>query len=307
MSSNQNKTRRLGAFSARLTRRAALQGAGAAGLAAALAAHGIRLAEASTGGWRQLDISAKDYGFELPDSIPAGYTEITLRNQSSEEHHAMFMRLHPGVTTKEFLGAAENEGPGALFALSSSAGGPGSVGRGEVSTVIVDLTPGEYVLICMVPDAHDMPHYKMGMMAPLAVTGVAGSGAGPTAETTVDLVDFSFDHLPGRVRAGKHVWKVMDSGTQLHEMVLYRLAAGVSFEQAKALLMAPPGSAPAAPAASAPFIAVAGVAPMSPGAVNWAVLDLKDGDYFANCYIPDTKTGKPHFDLGMIAPFTVAS
>lgn len=304
MAINENKTRHLHASPARLTRRATLKGAGAAGLAAALAAHGLRPALASTGGWRQLDISAKDYGFELPDSIPAGYTEITLRNQGSEEHHAMFMRLHPGVTAKEFLSAAENEGPGALFALSSSAGGPGSVGRGEASTVIADLTPGEYVLICMVPDAREMPHYKMGMMAPLAVTGVAGSGAGPTAETTVDLVDFSFDHLPGRIRAGKRVWKVLDSGTQLHEMVLYRLAAGVSFEQAKALLMAPPGSAPAA---AAPFIAVAGVAPMSPGAVNWAVLDLKDGDYFANCYIPDTKTGKPHFDLGMIAPFTVAS
>jgi hypothetical protein len=45
---------------------------------------------------------------------------------------------------------------------------------------------------------------------------------------------------------------------------------------------------------------------MNSGAVNWVVFDLQPADYFAICFVPDPKTGAPHFDLGMIRPFRVA-
>ncbi len=44
---------------------------------------------------------------------------------------------------------------------------------------------------------------------------------------------------------------------------------------------------------------------MNPGQTVWAPLDLTAGDCFAICFVPDTKTGAPHFMLGMIMPFTV--
>ncbi|HEX7387927.1 MAG TPA: hypothetical protein VF285_11735 [Castellaniella sp.] len=287
-----------------LTRRAILQGIGAAGLSTILTGHSALAAEAHATNRRRLKVVAKDYAFELPGSVPCGYTEITLYNEGSEEHHAMFMRLNPGTTVAEFMNAAKHEDLPALFAISSSAGGPGSIDHGKASTVIMDLTPGEYMVICIVPDAQGMAHYKMGMLAPLTVTGVAKAESTPRADLTIDLLDFSFSNLPRQIKAGKHLWKVVNTSPQLHEMILSRLARGISFNQAKAILMAPPPSAKA-PVPSVPFVAVAGAAPMSPGAINWAMLDLQAGDYFAVCFVPDTKTGKPHFELGMIAPVTV--
>lgn len=291
------------------TRRQALGSLGVAGLAALWSRHGLRSAQAAAPPYRPYVITANDDQFQLAPSTPGGYTAVTLNNSGAEPHHAMFMRLNPGATVAEFMAAAKGPDPGALFALATSAGGPGSVDSGQISHAIVDLAPGQYVVICMVPDAKGMPHYQMGMVAPLTVTAAAEPGAAPAAQTTIDLVDFSFDGLPPAVRPGRHVWKVVNTGAQLHEMVLNRLAPGHTFQQVAAMLTAPqPAGAPAAPPPGPPpFTGVAGVAPMSQGAANWAVLNLTPGDYFAICYIPDIKSGKPHFDLGMMKPFSVAA
>jgi len=45
---------------------------------------------------------------------------------------------------------------------------------------------------------------------------------------------------------------------------------------------------------------------MSPEFTNFAVPDLKTGEYFAICFVPDVATGAPHFPLGMMMGFTVS-
>lgn len=289
----------------RQSRRAMLMGMGAAGLVTALPARAVSAATQSAGDYPKLEMTAKDYRFELPARVSAGYTEITLTNAGSATHHAMFMRLHPGKTVDDFTKIAQHEDVGALFSISSSVGGPGSVDQGQKSTAILNLTPGQYVIICIVPGADGMPHYKMGMMAPLTVSQVTQEGSPPSASVTVDLVDFSFANLPGQVEAGRHIWKVVDTGKQLHEIILNRITPGVSFAQIEKILMTAPPDSASAHAGPPPFVGMAGIAPMNPGETNWAVLDLEPGDYFAICFIPDAKTGKPHFELGMIMPFTV--
>ena len=282
-----------------------LMGLGVAGLAAALPVHAAQPAGQTPSRYPKLAITARDYRFELPARVSSGYTEITLKNAGSATHHAMLMRLHPGKTVDDFTKIALHEDVGALFSISSSAGGPGSVDQGQSSTAIVNLTPGQYVVICMVPGADGMPHYKMGMMAPLTVSQVTQKGTPPAASVTVDLVDFSFADLPNQVAAGRHVWKVVDTGKQLHEIILNRIAPGMSFAQIQKILMTAPPDSASAHAGPPPFVGMAGIAPMSPGETNWAVLDLEPADYFAICFVPDIKTGKPHFELGMIMPFTV--
>ncbi|WP_291770368.1 hypothetical protein, partial [Castellaniella sp.] len=211
----------------------------------------------------------------------------------------------PGKTLDDFMKIAQHEDVGALFSVSTSVGGPGSVDQGQKSTAILNLTPGQYVVICIVPGADDMPHYKMGMLAPLTVSQATQEGKPPAASVTVDLVDFSFTNLPRQVKAGKHVWKVVDTGKQLHEIILNRIAPGMSFAQIEKILTAAPPDSTSPHAGPPPFVGMAGIAPLNPGETNWAVLDLKPGDYFAICFVPDIKTGKPHFELGMIMPFTV--
>ncbi|MGI8485877.1 MAG: hypothetical protein ACR2OU_16660 [Thermomicrobiales bacterium] len=305
-----------GPFDMHLTRRAALRGLGAAGLAAVFVARGTPFVGAQADTYPKLAITAKDYEFQLPATVPGGYTEITLKNEGPDTHHAMFMRLNEGKTLDDFMAAAKLPNFGALFAVSTSQGGPASIDAGQESSVILNLQTGQYVVICVIPGPDGMPHYQMGMLAPITVTEVLTAGTEPTAETTVDLVDFSFENLPKELPAGKHTWKVTDTGKQVHELSINRLAPGVTFDQVKAMLMAPLPASPvpgavatpqATPVMSGPppFVAMAGVAPMSPGETNWALIDVTAGDYFAICFVPDTKTGAPHFMLGMIMPFTV--
>jgi hypothetical protein len=207
-------------------------------------------------------------------------------------------------------------------------GGPGSIGPGRASTAVLDLEAGDYVVVCLVPDADGVPHLAKGMVLPVTVAeGSATPAAGvaaPVAELTLRLEDFAFADLPETVPSGSKIWEVVNSGQQLHEVVIYQMALGVTQAQIEAIFgIAADGGAAASPmagmdmaadapaaeaspaAAVAPFTAVSGMAPMNPGASGWIQFDAAAGNYFAICYIPDAATGAPHFMLGMVKFFTV--
>lgn len=263
------------------------------------------------------DMSA-GYSFGVPDSLPTGYVKVTLQNKSDADHHAMFLRPNKDVTADQLvekIKAAKN--PGEYAQMASSVGGPGSISVGQSSTVIMNLEEGSYVLICEIPGPDGTPHYLMGMVSQVEAkaSGMPVTTA-PTAETTVDLVDFSFKNLPATVTTGQHVWEVHNSGTEQHELAIFQLAPGVTGKMMYGMLAgseAPAGSpaataavpSPVAAQAGPPFTDVAGAAPMDPDNTVWPVIDLQPGDYTAVCFIPDPKTGKPHFMLGMFMEFSV--
>lgn len=254
------------------------------------------------------------YKFGFPASFPTGFVRVTLVNKSDADHHAMFMRMNPDVTTDQFIEKVKaSANPGEFAPLAVSIGGPGSLGPGEQTTVIMNLDEGPYVLICEVPGADGTPHYKMGMVD-MVTAQPEGTPVKtpPVAETTVDLVDFSFDNLPATLTPGQHIWEVTNTGKQLHEMVIERLSPGVTGEAALRMITGEgPAATPSAPVATPapsgpPFVGVGGCAPMNPGFSVWPVLDLAAGNYISVCFVPDIKTGKPHVMLGMFGEFSVA-
>ncbi len=307
----------------RFSRRAVLRAAGAAGLLTFTGMHPAVFAQEATpgaGGYPELTITATDYHFDLPDSVAGGWTRVTLVNNSESDHHAMLMRPHEGKTIDDVTAALQSPDLGALLSVAESIGG-GNVGPGGTASTIVNIDPGSYVVVCAIPGPDGRPHYMMGMQAPLDVTEAAGGASAPETDTTITLVEMSFDGLPDDATAGEATWEVTNGGEQLHEFIVMRLGEGVSFDMAKGILMsgeaATPASGAAAPSGPAsppagmamqgpPFMQIGGAAPMSPGYTNYPVLDLETGDYFAICFVPDAKTGEPHFMMGMIAPFSVA-
>jgi len=317
---------------------------GAAGAAlvmpsvAALRADGAAAQEATPepgGGfdaYRDTIVTATDFAFGLPATIPGGWNRLTLRNAGEMDHHAMVMALNPGVTWEDYLAASDRSmadfdpskgaNLGELLAVAASYGGPGSVGPDEESTAVLYLPPGEYAVICAIPGPEGKPHYALGMQSRLTVTDVPADAPAdpPVASGTIGLGEFLFVDLPDAVPAGPQVWQVNNIGAQLHELVVYRLSEGVAYQDALDMIAAGPDAA-AAPAGAtpmagmdeatpmaggAPFTALAGIAPMNPGASNWTQVDLAPGDYFAICFIPDVASGMPHFALGMAQPFTVS-
>lgn len=308
-----------GVFEQRLTRRAVLWRGGALGLGTLLTMGAVKAAGAQNAtvsalsSYPEVLITTANYKFDLPATVPGGWTRLTLRNQGTDGHHAMFLRLKEGETVDSILATAQKD-PNAVFTKVTSIGGPGSVSPGQQTTIIANLEPGQYLVVCAIPGPDGMPHYAMGMYAPLEVTAALSSAAAPKADATVKLVDFGFGMMPMETAAGSHIWEVANAGSQLHELAILQLAPGITFEQIQAMLAAETGAAtpatstataPAAEAGPPPVVGVAGVSPISPGQTNWQVLDLTAGNYVALCFVPDTKTGAPHVALGMIMPFTV--
>ena len=134
---------------------------------------------------------------------------MTLVNEGMEGHHAIFMRLNDDVTQEDVDAAAASPDFFQFLSMGEILGGPnGAPPEGGRATVIMDLAPGNYQVVCVIPDAEGMPHYMHGMIAPLTVTESASSLDAPAADLTVDLVDFAFDHLPASVPSGPQVWEI---------------------------------------------------------------------------------------------------
>jgi len=299
---------------------------GMAGFAAALALGTVasrpsRAAAAQAGDYPEAVYTAKEYAFEGPAELPAGITKLTMQNDGMMDHHFMLLKFADGKSTADF-GAAMQQGLAGLATLGVAVGGPGTASSGEKSSVLMDLVEGNYAAMCLIPDDDGIPHAAKGMLMPITVTAAATPTAltAPTAGATVELTEFHFMGIPETVTAGPLLWEVKNTGTQLHEMGIAKLAPGVSYEMVQSMLasteatpaadMATPASdmsdmaSPAA--ASAPFTSIGGAAPLDPGTSIWYSAELEAGDYFAICFVPDAATGAPHFALGMMMPFTVS-
>lgn len=247
---------------------------------------------------RIVTISATDFAFGAPDTIPAGLTVFRMINAGREPHQAVVTGA-PDKTFAELEAALMREGP--IPEWLTFPGGPGVVVAGDSSIVTANVTPGNYLIACFVASPDGKLHVMKGMYRRLVVTPApqgASVAAAPNADVTVKLSDYGFA-LSTPLTAGTHTIRVENNGPQLHELAIERLAPGKSvadFQQWTAGGMR--GTPPAEPAA--------GFAGPSNGKVGWLTVTLKPGNYLLNCYVPDAKDGKPHFMHGMIQQITVS-
>jgi hypothetical protein len=108
-----------------------------------------------------------DYDFRVSSPITTATKTIRLRNVAEQTHEAILIKLDPGTTVQQFLGAMEKpQGPppGALI------GGITGIAKGRTVDIPTSFTPGDYALICFVPDAKDgKPHLAHGMVKQFSV------------------------------------------------------------------------------------------------------------------------------------------
>lgn len=245
----------------------------------------------------KVTIKAHDYSFEAPTQIEAGLVSITLENEGQEPHHVQLARLNDGVSPDQFQTALQ-QNPEAVLVLVTWAGGPGVVDFGGSQEVIVELTAGNYMLLCFIPSPDGVPHLAKGMVASLEVVDKSAQTGEqpPKADATVKMDDFAFI-LPSEIKAGTQVWRIDNHGQQPHEIGLIKLAEGKTMEGVGAFMTAPNGPPP--------FSDVGGLQAIDPGESGWVNLNLTPGEYVALCHIPDPASGKPHVELGMVAAFSV--
>jgi uncharacterized cupredoxin-like copper-binding protein len=247
----------------------------------------------------QLSVTALDFSFELPASAPGGPTTITLANKGQDEHQAQTALIAEGKTIEDVIAALQGPDETAAFALLTFTGGPTGVVPGAEATVAVDLAPGNYAFLCFIAGADGVPHIAKGMVAPLEVTEPATAGELPEGDAEVAAKDFSFEP-PDRLSAGTQTVTLTNDGPQPHEAALVRLNEGTTVEDIQAIIAS--GEPPSGPP---PWVSAGGSTAIMPGDQTTMTLELQAGEYAFVCFVPDPASGKPHIDLGMIAPLTV--
>jgi hypothetical protein len=256
-----------------------------------LAMAGCGTADAAAPGPHVVTVTARDFAFEAPETVPAGLVTFRLVNQGPDLHHVALVRLEGGKTLADL---AQHQGPPPAWAVDM--GGPNAVVPGASSEATVFLRPGSYALLCFVPTADGTPHLMMGMAKALTVAGPAPERPLPEADVTLALNDYSFG-WQGPTTAGDHVVRVRNDAAQSHEVVLVKLAPGKHATDVMAWLEGRQGPPPGMP--------VGGVVGLARGQENTFPLRLEAGRYALLCFIPDAKDGKPHVAHGMFREFTV--
>jgi len=247
----------------------------------------------------EYEIKAKDYSYEAPQEMQAGWVRIHLINEGQKPHHVQFLRLKDGVTLEQFQ-AALQKGEMDALPLVNFYGGVGVESPSAQGTVEVNLTEGQYVLACFVSDEDQIPHLAKGMIMPVkVVAGKAQTAAQtPNPDVTVNMKDFTFD-MPTEVKAGKSTWEIINNGPEPHEMALVKLDEGKTLQDVVAAMQSNPMVPP-------DFVQDAGgMQAIDSGMTGYMEADMTPGNYIALCFVPDPASGKPHIELGMMMPFVV--
>ena len=245
----------------------------------------------------EVTITAKEYGFDLPDSITGGVVTVKLSNTGKEAHMAMLFHLNEGVTLDQFNAALKAPDPSGVFALGNLASGVNTTAPGATQATTLDLKAGDYAVLDFGAGEDQVPYMAKGMLKPFKVTA-GSSTAEPASDVAVTLKEYTFE-MPTELKAGVHTFKISNQGTQSHEMILFKLAEGKTLADIHTYLSNPKPDGPP------PGDEAGGALPMAPGMRAWTTIDLKPGNYVAVCFIPDTGDGKSHLEHGMLMPFKV--
>ncbi|MGE0158115.1 MAG: hypothetical protein AB7T31_01815 [Gemmatimonadales bacterium] len=109
-----------------------------------------------------------DYAFSLDAPLTSGSHAIRVVNGATQSHEIALFRILPGKTIDDVMAW------GATYAGEppmTAAGGVPAIRPGQEAVMHVELTPGEYVALCFVPDANDgAPHVAHGMALPFTIS-----------------------------------------------------------------------------------------------------------------------------------------
>jgi hypothetical protein len=114
-----------------------------------------------------ISVTLTDYAFGVTPEMTAGKHMIKLVNNATQAHEMLIVQLAPGKTPMDLAKWVDTQkGPPPAKPL----GGISGMLPGSTVYVPVTLEPGEYGLLCFLPDTKDgKPHVEHGMMKQFTV------------------------------------------------------------------------------------------------------------------------------------------
>lgn len=248
-----------------------------------------------------VELSTDNYTFQAPDTINAGLTTFHFANLDDENHYAHSVKLDSGRTVFELVevygDAIRNARPRMTWVTRF--GGPGATAPGDSSSVTQHMEPGHYAWICPVEDRDGTPHFSKGEVKSFVVNNTNLKAEGqktPEASNIIRLMDYTFA-LETHLNSGEYTIRVVNDGSDPHDVELARLAPGKNVEDVKNWLQNGQGEPPVTNLAG-------GVAVIAPGMEAYFEVELTAGEYVLICFATDDD-GRTHIEHGMIQKVSV--
>jgi hypothetical protein len=231
----------------------------------------------------------------MPASMRAGLTQVTLVNDGKEPHHLWILKLEQGKKLADVFEALKNAQHG-FPKWVVNVGGPNSPVPGGKSIALMDLEPGHYAVICVIPAPDGQPHVMKGMAKEFDVVGARSAAVMPKVDIEADLRDYDFVFSKS-LAAGRNVIRFTNSAKQVHEAFIAKLEPGKRAADLLAWMAKPEGPPPGIP--------MGGITGIETGRTISIALDVSPGNYAFYCFVPDAKDGREHVAHGMMKEFTV--
>ncbi len=158
-----------------------------------------------------IEVTAADYAFAAPDTIPSGWVTFRMENQGEETHYFLLDQLPEGRTFEEFqnafitpvdslhrLDVAGTIDSTTLWTAIEqivpdwarprsfrNAGGVGYLAPGRVAETTVKLEPGTYTMVCALRAPSDLLHVYLGMIRPITATEASNEAPPPVPDVTL--------------------------------------------------------------------------------------------------------------------------
>jgi hypothetical protein len=118
-----------------------------------------------------VEVQLDDFAFVMPDEIAAGPQLWQIENTGEQWHEMIIVQLSEGVTVDDVLAMLMTEGEPQGEPPFQDFGGWLPISEGNRAWGTFDLPPGEYTVICFLPDimADMAPHVVKGMVRQLVV------------------------------------------------------------------------------------------------------------------------------------------
>lgn len=233
---------------------------------------------------------AGEYRFDGPDTLPAGWVTLRITNAGHELHQLQVVKLADKKSVPDII-LTLTEHPDEIPSWMHPFGGPNGVMPGGEALATVHLAPGQYLLICLVPDKDGVFHVIRGMHKAVTVTPTTGRPAKePKAAVTITAKDYVFI-VSGEIRAGDRMVRVDNVGTQPHEVLLVELPSDKTIHD---FAVTPPESHDGTEGRP-----VGGLASIGAGMHGYFSYAFRPGRYGIICLFPD-EIGRLHFTRGML-------
>ncbi len=241
-----------------------------------------------------VSFKVNDESFEFPDTLEAGWTEMTLENTGQAVHVGQLIRLEEGRSLNEFLEeyrkAWETNGPRPEWA--PRLGGPSSVmPGGKIGTIIQNLRPGHYIYMDIMYSGESLGVFN-GMYKDFVVTGEAGtSEQAPEADVELILGDY-FYAFQDTLYLGTNYIRLENQGDQPHETSIFKVYDDTTIDDVIAWMENPSLEG------VVDLSSYSGIGAIASGEEAYLKMYLRKGKYALVCYVtaPD---GRPHMAHGI--------